>query len=488
LLRTLSYFIGISSANHFSFMGARLVVVLYAIHLQASPAVVGLLAALFSIVSAFVSVPMGRVMDRVGPGRPMMWCSLAMVAGMFIGVLWRDIAALFLVSVLVGTAYSLFFVGHTQWVGRIGSPKDRVRNISWASMGFGVATLLGPLSTGYIIDHFGHREALLVLGAVPLITIAVLAFRVIESPPGAVHSAAARAAARKHRLADLLRDRDLRRVYLVSVMASSTWSIVSLLIPLYGVEIGLSASTIGWILGAYSFASIVIRIFMTQISRRFSSWQQMLMSLTASGVCFVILPLVSSVAGLVAVTFLIGLGMGMAGPLSQNLLYDASPPDRVGEVMGLRVTVMNATSTVVPLMSGAISAAVGVLPVFWLLGAMLVGGSYLRRAQWHQPRPVHEQQSKDGNQSYSHEIKIFNWLITSFSAKFKFLIWNFQHRGGNAALQGERVAQKPVGAIYNGACLNPRCWHPSLSWSLPRWPTWCCCWSCCCAASARRPA
>ena len=129
---------------------------------------------------------------------------------------------------------------------------------------------------------------------------------------------------------------------------------------------------------------------MTQIASRFSSWQQMLMSLTASGACFFILPLVSSVAGLLLVAFLIGLGMGMAGPLSQNLLYDASPPDRVGEVMGLRVTVMNATSTVVPLMSGAISAAVGVLPVFWLLGAVLVGGSYLRRAQWHQARPAHE--------------------------------------------------------------------------------------------------
>ena len=84
-------------------MGTRLLVVLYALHLNASPAVVGVLAALFSVVSAFVSVPMGRVMDRVGPGRPMMWCSLVMFAGSMIGVLWRDIAALFFVAVLVGT-------------------------------------------------------------------------------------------------------------------------------------------------------------------------------------------------------------------------------------------------------------------------------------------------------------------------------------------------------------------------------------------------
>jgi MFS family permease len=113
----------------------------------------------------------------------------------------------------------------------------------------------------------------------------------------------------------------------------------------------------------------------------------MLMSLSSAGVCFIVFPLVSNVAGLLVVAFLVGLGLGMAGPLSQNLLYDASPPDRVGEVMGLRVTVMNSTATVVPLASGALSAAVGVLPIFWVLAASLVGVSYWRRSQWKQPPP-----------------------------------------------------------------------------------------------------
>ena len=206
-------------------MGTRLVVVLYAIHLQASPAVVGLIAALFGVVSAFVSVPAGRVMDRIGPGRPMLWCSVMMVAGAMVGVLWRDIAALFIVSVVLGTFYSLFFVGHTQWVGKIGTPQDRVGNISLASLGFSIATFLGPMTAGYVIDHLGHAAALLMMGLVPLFSVAVLALKVIESPPGTGQSAAARAAAGKHRLADLLRDKELRRVYLVCVIASSTWSI-----------------------------------------------------------------------------------------------------------------------------------------------------------------------------------------------------------------------------------------------------------------------
>jgi MFS family permease len=215
----------------------------------------------------------------------------------------------------------------------------------------------------------------------------VIVFRVIASPPGNLATPAARAAAGKRRLSDLLRHRPLRRVYMASVVASSTWSLVSLMIPLYGAEIGLSASTIGIILGAYSLASVVVRIFMMQIARRFTSWQQMLLSLSSAGVCFIVFPLISSVSGLVVVAFLIGLGMGLAGPLSQNLLYDNSPPDRIGEVMGLRVTVMNTTATVVPTISGAVSAAFGALPIFWVLAFTLIGVSILRREQWYEVAP-----------------------------------------------------------------------------------------------------
>ena len=46
-------------------------------------------------------------------------------------------------------------------------------------------------------------------------------------------------------------------------------------------------------------------------------------------------------AALLVLAFVIGLGMGLCGPISQVLLYEASPPERVGEVMGLRVTAMN---------------------------------------------------------------------------------------------------------------------------------------------------
>ncbi|MSQ50621.1 MAG: hypothetical protein EXR28_01905 [Betaproteobacteria bacterium] len=60
LLLTLSIF------NHLSFVGTRLAVLIYAAHLGASPAVIGVLAALFALVGAVSSVSVGRWIDRAG--------------------------------------------------------------------------------------------------------------------------------------------------------------------------------------------------------------------------------------------------------------------------------------------------------------------------------------------------------------------------------------------------------------------------------------
>jgi MFS family permease len=221
------------------------------------------------------------------------------------------------------------------------------------------------------------------LALVPLFPVALIAFNVIEPPEEAEKGPGAAPAARGQASAiELLRDRPLLRIFGVSALAHTTWSIMHFLVPVYGTQIGLSASAIGMVVGAYSIASVLIRAFMTLLARRFTSWQQMLMALASTGVCFVFFPLFTAVPPLMILAFCVGLGMGLSGPLSQALLYDASPPERVGEVMGLRVMAMNVNQTVVPLAAGAIGAAVGVAPVFWALAVMLMGGAYATRAQW----------------------------------------------------------------------------------------------------------
>jgi hypothetical protein len=47
--------------------------------------------------------------------------------------------------------------------------------------------------------------------------------------------------------------------------------------------------------------------------------------------------------------------------------------------VGIRTTMLNGSHTLIPLASGAISAALGMTPVFVLVAALLFGGAWFAR-------------------------------------------------------------------------------------------------------------
>jgi MFS family permease len=104
---------------------------------------------------------------------------------------------------------------------------------------------------------------------------------------------------------------------------------------------------------------------------------------------FVVVPLVTSHWGLIALSFVLGLGLGMGQPAVMALLHEVSPPGRVGEAVGLRMTLVNATQVVLPVLFGAVGSALAALlagslaylPLFWCVSvaALLSGVASLRR-------------------------------------------------------------------------------------------------------------
>jgi hypothetical protein len=65
-----------------------------------------------------------------------------------------------------------------------------------------------------------------------------------------------------------------------------------------------------------------------------------------------------------------------------SLLYEKAPPGRAGEAVGVRTLLINFSQTGIPLMFGALGAALGMQPVFWTVAAALIGGGlYARRGR-----------------------------------------------------------------------------------------------------------
>jgi len=376
-VRTLYLLIFITLLNHSVFGGTRVAVSLYAIRLGATPFTVGVLMALYAALPTLFAVSLGRLTDRIGARAPMLAGSVLLAAGTSIPFFWENLAALYVASVLIGSSFMMYHVPLQHIVGYIGPPEDRPLNFSIVALGFSVSGFAGPMIAGFGIDWIGHPATFAVFAAFPLVPAAVLALNRLRLPRPHAHGAPAEPG---RSVADLLRQRELRRIFVASSLLAMAWDMFTFAMPIYGSRIGLSATSIGVVLGSFSVATFVIRTFIPALSRRLTAWPMLTASLAIAGATFFLFPLLERPALLMALAFVLGLGLGMSQPMVMSLLHSTAPAGRVGEAVGVRMTLVNMSQSCMPLLFGALGAALGMAPVFWATALLLSAGAlYARR-------------------------------------------------------------------------------------------------------------
>jgi predicted MFS family arabinose efflux permease len=364
--------------THLSFAGCRIIMSLTAIHYEATPFTVGVIMSLLTVIAMLFAVRWGRWVDRVGVRGPMLAGAAAILAAMVLVWAVPRLETLFVASPLAGSGFFLFHIAAGQAAAVIGVPEQRVRNFTLLALAFSTSGFLGPVLAGFAIDGIGHRGAMLALSVGALASIFVLAARNIDTP----RREATAAQQERRRISDFLRIPGFRLVFIVSGALSMTWDLFAFVIPIYGSQIGLSASTIGVILGAFGAAVFVVRLALPLIAHRLDEWRMLIAAMFLSGATLLVFPLVDGVPLLLALSFLLGIGLGGTQPFVMALLYAKAPAGRGAEVLSVRTWIINFCQTSVPLASGALGAALGMLPVFWAMGAsLLVAGWFATRGK-----------------------------------------------------------------------------------------------------------
>jgi MFS family permease len=373
--RSLVALIALGIANHAALAGARVAVSLDALARGASPAVVGALIALFSLLPALFAVSVGRLSDRIGTRAPALAGSIGVAIGALVPFAWPGLVALFASATAIGVAFMTFQVAAQNATGALGTATDRARNFSLLALGYSTSGLLGPLIAGYAIDHIGFRATFALLALLPLPAIVTLARGRPALPPG---RAPGRDDARAS-VMDLLRHRALRRIFVMNVLIAMAWDLHTIFVPVYGAKIGLAASQIGVILAAFAAATFVVRLAMPLLVRRASEHQLLTASLFVAALVYLAFPFVESPGALMTLSFVLGFGVGGGQPMVLSLLHTHAPAGRMGEAAGVRMSLVNAMAVGVPLAFGALGASVGIAPVLWAVGAGLGVGGWLAR-------------------------------------------------------------------------------------------------------------
>jgi MFS family permease len=353
------------------YKGARVANTLYALELGAGPFDTGLLLATYGFFPLLLAVFIGKIADRYGVRVPVVIGSIITVLGALLPWFWPQLPVLFASAAVSGAGFILTQVSMQSLVGSLSGGPERTRNLNLYALTVSTSDLLGPIIAGFSIDAVGHVSTYLNLawsGLAAVLVVLCLFGRLARAAVVSDRSG--------QRMVDLFRIRDLRRMFLTSALVMTGLDLFQLYLPLHGHALGLPASAIGMILGAFAAAGFVTRALLMMLVRRFGEERTLCYSMYLAAGTFFLIPMFENAVVLGVVCFVLGLGMGLGQPLTVILTYNYSPPGRYGEGLGVRIAVNNSMHVAVPAVFGAVGSLFGLAPVFWLSSAILALGGY----------------------------------------------------------------------------------------------------------------
>ena len=365
----------LSAVSFVSLKGSRVLMTLFAVDLGAGPFETGMLFAVYGLVPFLFVVSAGRLADRFG-NRALMYAGFAGFAcALTLPALLPTLPVLFVASPLIGLTSMVFIVALQNLVGVLSAPEDRTRNYSWYSLTDSGGAVVGPVLVGFLIDGYGHPATYYVLAGIAAACLVMFHARRGVLPAGAGSGERAKAGP----AADLLRLPALRNALLTNGIVMSGVDLYLVYFPVYTRGIGIPASEIGVMMGAFGVAGFLVRALIPPITARWGVHGMIAGALVIACAAFVAIPLTDNRWLLGAVSFLVGLGLGCGQPLSMLLSFNAAPPGRSAEAVAMRMAVSYGSHVVIPPVFGALGAVTGLAPVFWTCAMLMGGGAVLNR-------------------------------------------------------------------------------------------------------------
>jgi MFS family permease len=375
----------INLTAHMALSGGRLTGSVFALKTGSPEYVVGVFMALFSIIPMFTALAIGRWVDRAGASRVLRIGVALVLCGAWLPVMVLTVPTLFATAVMIGFGFNVMSVAAQHTVGHLvekATPAERLANFGWFALGHSASSAIGPFVAGLAIDYLGYRSAFACLALASCVA-ALLVFTRMRGLPVARHADTSASGNRggnhaeptvqdasngqNHSVLDLFATGEMRRIYWVNMIMSMSWDLFIVMLPVFGVRQGFSASVIGTVFSLFALGTFASRACMPWLASRVSEWEIVRVVVAIIAVVFVVLPWVDSAVLLMMVGFAFGAAVGMSQPNMLSLLHAAAPAGRGGEAVGLRSVIGNSCSVAVPLAFGAAVAPFGI-------GSLLVAG------------------------------------------------------------------------------------------------------------------
>jgi MFS family permease len=337
--------------------------------------VVGVLLSLFALAPMGLSLWAGRLADRHGLHRPLRVAVWMGVLGCCAPLFSLSLPALVWACLLSGGALGVAAVAIQKEVGAMATDADAMkRAFSWMALGPALSNALAPVCAGLLMDHLDERWAMGLAAVLPL--LAGFLARSWPSPPARTGAAQSQPPGRAWAL---LQHAPLRRLLLLNIVLSASWDAHSFVVPVVGHAQGLSASSIGLVLGAFAAAATGVRLALARWAEHLDEARSLRVAIALAAAVLAVYAWLPGTAGLMLGSALLGVALGSVQPMVLTLLHQVTPEHQHGQALGLRMLATNGATLVMPLAFGALASVTVAAAPLWLMAASLLWARWVAR-------------------------------------------------------------------------------------------------------------
>jgi len=344
---------------------------------------IGLIAAAGTLAPGLLAVPLGSLIDRIGPKRGFILgagaSTVVSLAALLVTNYWWFLA----LQPFFGLSQTFGWLSSQGHITSLGTPAQRPMLTGRFSFFVNVGQMASPVLAGALAQGIGLRWAFLVPAAYAACFVA-LGFGLIDTRPdrgsksrtakdGGLRSALKLTGVRGIQVALLL---TFARLWIATVFNT--------FVPVYLVGRGFSTGLAGTVVATSSLVAAVMAPTTGYWTRHMCNERATMLGLGCGALSLVLVPHIAAVPVIYIAPILWGVALGTSLPLLISIVTSAAPSDQRGVALGLRVSANKAAATGAPVLVGPLIAGLGMALGFTVGGALalalLAGSRLLHRA------------------------------------------------------------------------------------------------------------
>ncbi len=344
-----------------------------ALELDASPTMIGVIAALYALLPVLFALSFGRWVGTLGEGRFVILgtASMSLAAGLLIFA--QSIPLLAVAAALSGLSHLACMVGGQTLVS-LRSPNDQYEKyFGYYTFSASLGQMLGPIIAVLVAGSTGviPKSTTTAFAVAALFAIAALipimnwrneepTVRAAQREEGALRSAGS-----------LLKNRKIFSAIYTSMAISSVGDILVVFLPLLGNEKSFSAFSIGVIIAVRAGASMLSRIYLGKLSEKFATERILIVSTIISLTACAAMAFASNVYLLAIIVVIAGFALGVGQPLTMSMVSLATAPEDRALAVSARLTGNRFGQFILPAGAGVLASSSGTSAVFIALSIFL---------------------------------------------------------------------------------------------------------------------